>query len=32
VIFDGYRCGIPHTATQPKNGFRCVINSNVKAS
>jgi len=29
VIFDGYRW---HTATQPKNGIRCVINSNVKAT
>jgi len=29
VIFDGYRW---HTATQPKTGIRCVINSNVKAS
>ena len=29
VIFDGYRW---HTATQPKTGIRCVINSNVKAN
>jgi len=29
VIFDGYRW---HTATQPKTGIRCVINSNVKAT
>ena len=29
VIFDGYRW---HTATQPKTGIRCVINSNIKAN
>ena len=29
VVFDGYRW---HTATQPKTGIRCVINSNIIAT